>query len=234
MTEAAFLQMIVLASAAAGLVGLGIARVALAGRSVGVKLGAFGGAICLPALGPVALGFAEVALYPVALVGAAAVVSLAAGSDRLFAGLRRFRRPAVQGGVLSVAGVALLVGAVARYEDDFATDVEQDMSFMREATWKPPLDPVPDVVAATDAGRPIPLFTPKSTRPDDEVMAAERRGPPGVGVGGPGVPPGPAGGGVHRHRRGGSGRGGVWAAGRAGEAGCPPSPTSRWPSRVDR
>jgi hypothetical protein len=112
----------------------------------------------------------------VALVGiVTALLACTRVSGGLIAGVRCLGRPGVQAAGLSVVGGALLIGSLTRYDARFDDAVDQDLAFMVEVTWKPPLVPAFGQTATTDAGRSVALWEPRVARPDTEVQATERR-----------------------------------------------------------
>lgn len=72
-------------------------------------------------------------------------------------------------------GGLLLVGAMARFEVQQAAACDRDMAEMTAFNWKPPIQSAVGAAAVTDAGRPVPLWEPKETRPQDDVAAVEGR-----------------------------------------------------------
>jgi len=54
-------------------------------------------------------------------------------------------------------------------------ELDADLAFMSQVTWRPPLDPVAGVVATTDAGRQVKLLEPQAARSPAETQSAERR-----------------------------------------------------------
>src|SRR5262245_12856948 len=113
MAEPAFFEMLVLSSAAVGLILLGGARAALSRRSAGIRWTAPAVCTATPALAMAALGFPAAAAVGIGVVGGAAVGLALVGSEsvlvRVVAVLRRFGRPSVQAAVLSAGGAILLV-----------------------------------------------------------------------------------------------------------------------------
>jgi hypothetical protein len=178
MSEGAFFEMLVLSSAAMGLMLLGGARAMMARRSRAVRWTGSAACALLPAVGMAAFGF------PAAAAGAMGVVAVATtgmafvGSEavraRVVAVLRQFGRPGVQAAVLSAGGATLLVGSLTRYEAEFDAELDANLEFMSHVTWRPPLDPTTAVVATTDAGRPVKLLEPRAARPSAEAESAER------------------------------------------------------------
>jgi hypothetical protein len=178
MSEAAFLEMMVLSSTAAGLVLLGAVRALVAGRSVGLRLAATAGCALAPAVGLATVGFPSAAALPAGLVGVLGIGLALVGSGPAAwasARLRPLARPGVQAAALAVGGGVLLVGSFARFEMAEQAVADADAAFMDEVTWKPPLREAAGQVAGTDAGRPVTLWEPLTVRPGPATAAAERR-----------------------------------------------------------
>jgi len=178
MSDAAFLEMFVLCATAVGLALLGAARALLAGRSLGVRLGATLGCAVAPALGLAAGGFPEMAALSAGLVGAVGVGLAIVGSAPgtwLCCRLRVLARPGGQAVALWTTGGIVLVGSLARYEIADQAAMADDTAFMSQATWKPPLQEADGPGAWTDAGRSVTLWQPVSSRPARETAAAELR-----------------------------------------------------------
>ena len=162
MPEAPFLEMIVLCGTAAGLVlARGRPGRLLAGRSECVRLAAAAGcALRLPWLA--AVGFPALAALAVGLVGAVGVGLASSG---------RRRRPGWPPGCAPSVGRAgrrppcgrpaawpcrRLGGPVRNAAEAAAAD---DMAFMTEVTWKPPLREAAGP-GGDRPGRPVPLGSP--------------------------------------------------------------------------
>jgi hypothetical protein len=179
MADGLFLELLVLCSTAGGLVLLGASTLVLSGRGLAVRLAAVGGAATTAAAVLLLFDYPAASLVPAGLVALVGTASALLGSARvnggLVAGVRRLGRPGLQTAVLSVAGAVLLIGSLSRYDDGFSAVADEDLAFMVEVTWKPPLEPAVGQVATTDAGRPVALWTPCEVRSVGEVQAAERR-----------------------------------------------------------
>jgi hypothetical protein len=178
MSDAAFHEMMVLCGTATGLALLGATRVLLAGRSVGVRLAATTACAVAPALGLAALGFPALAPLAVGLVGAAGVGLALVGSAPaawVVARLRPFGRPGGQAAALWAVGGVVLVGSLARYEIAVEAADADDIAFMSQVTWRPPLREAVGPGAVTDAGHPVALWQPVTARTGPEVADTERR-----------------------------------------------------------
>jgi hypothetical protein len=171
--------MLILCGAAAGLVLLGGARAVLGGGCLAVRVSAVGACALAPGAIVAALGYptaGEVAAAVVALTAvASALVGNAAVRARAAAIAGKFGRRGVQAAGLAVAGTALLVGSLARYERGYEADVDASMADLEEVTWKPPLGAATGIAATTDAGRPVELLEPMVTRLPAEARVAEAR-----------------------------------------------------------
>ena len=89
--------------------------------------------------------------------------------------LRPFGRPGGQAAALWAVGGVVLVGSLARYELAVEAADADDITFMSQVTWKPPLREAAGPGALTDAGRPVPLWQPLTARAAAEVTDTERR-----------------------------------------------------------
>lgn len=176
MSEPAFVELIVLVGVAIGLVLLGLSKALLGGRGTAARVAGATGAILVPAALPGAFGFPQSApvasgVVAVAVLGAAAIgSSWARGVVSTVA--HRLARPAVQSGLLAMGGGLLLVGALARYDLDAEAQLESDMAFMVQVTWKPPLHEVESITTAS--GHRVGLYQVQEMRSPSESTAAER------------------------------------------------------------
>jgi len=178
MSDPALLELLTLCMAAAGLMLLGGARAALPRSSAGVRWTAAAACALAPAAVSATLGLPLTAAVSAGVVAAAAVTFSLIGSNavlvRLVVVLRRMGRPGVQAAVLTAGGAGLLVGSLARYDSQVEAELDADMAFMTNVTWRPPLGPAAGVTASTDAGRPVELLQPEAARPPAEAQSAER------------------------------------------------------------
>jgi hypothetical protein len=131
--------------------------------------GAVVAALGFPGAGEIAAAVVAFTAITLALAGNGAVQARAAAI------VRAFGRRGVQAAALAVAGTALLVGSVARYESGYEAEVDASMADLEDVTWKPPLGTASGVAASTDAGRPVALLEPTVTRSAGEARAAESR-----------------------------------------------------------
>jgi hypothetical protein len=185
MSDAAFVEMVVVCSSAGGLILLAAAKVLFAARSAVVRL--VSTVACVLAPGVALLTLDQPKSVPVAS-GVVALVAIAwavLGCRNVSAGLamigRGLRRPAVPSAVLAVGSAVLMIAALGRFEAVFEDELDSDMAYMHEVTWKPRLHELPEIYAATDAGRPVTVWEPAEPRPQSEVATAERRVLTGMG-----------------------------------------------------
>ena len=175
MSEAPFVEMILLCGTAAGLILLAAAKATLGGRTVPVRLAAAAGCALAAGALPAAVGFPVAAMLPIGVVIAVALAWTAASSPYVASALLRLQARSLHSGFLAAAGGVLFVGSVARFEIADSAAADLDTAFMMEVTWKPPLSVVTEVTAVTDRGRPVSLHRPTTAREPGGIVAAERR-----------------------------------------------------------
>src|SRR5687768_2889426 len=103
MSEAPFVEMLILCGTAAGLVLLGIVQATLGGRSVPVRVAGTAG--CALAAGglPAAVDQPGAAVLPVAVVMGAGLVLLVASAPCVVSALHRLRSRSIHGALLAAA-----------------------------------------------------------------------------------------------------------------------------------
>jgi len=112
-----------------------------------------------------------------AVLTAPAAACLLAGSSWVAAGARvvgLLRRPPVRWGLLAVAGLACVVGSVARFEAEEEKTLDAHLRDLDMMAAKPPLDVAPHVRATTDRGTEVTLKRPAAPRGRDELTANEQ------------------------------------------------------------
>ncbi|HEX3148444.1 MAG TPA: hypothetical protein VHR66_10195, partial [Gemmataceae bacterium] len=178
MSESSLLELVVLCSTAGGLIVLGLCRLFLSYRSLSIQLSATLVTSLLSIGGPLVAGYTTAALIPGAVVGLFGLMLAVAGriestTTTLIAVFRHLGRPEIQATVLAVIGGTLLIGSIARFEQNDIDSFDRDLQFMEQVTWKPPLTPATSGQATTDAGRNIPLWDASLVRSTKEVNEVE-------------------------------------------------------------
>jgi hypothetical protein len=179
MSESSLLELIVLCSAAGGLVLLGLCRLFLANQSRSLRYAAAIGFGILATAGPLLAGYSTAALVPFTCVSVASLILAALASPRLAravaTGLRHFGKSEFQAAFLSALGGTLLVASIVRFERGERDALDRDLAFMDEVTSRPPLTASKTLQVTTDAGRAITVWDATINRTAQQATATEHR-----------------------------------------------------------
>lgn len=178
MSSDAFRELVVVFSTGLGLLVVGLAFILVGTRSRLTWAGVVLAAAIVAALGPVAFDLHEVAAIPAAAVIIAVLVITSLGSRRLASLVAAiYRRVASRAGAVALlltAGVALMVGSLARHTIAEEAAMDRDMSLMELTFAAHKTVPAAGGELQTDNGTAVRALSAAELRPANEIGAAER------------------------------------------------------------